>query len=337
MSVAELEPLFAQVRDGLLPLVQRLRARLASRPLPTTVLCGDFPVDAQRQFNRVVAEKIGFDFDIGRIDEAAHPFTMTIGDDVRLTTRYDTRDLRYALFSTLHEAGHGLYEQGLDRRAWGLPRGQSCSLGVHESQSRLWENRVGRAPGFWRHVLPTARTFFPSLSDASLEAILIAVNSARPSLIRTEADEITYNLHIIVRFELERALVEGSIRVADLPHLWRERMGAYLGVVPETDREGVLQDVHWASGAIGYFPTYTLGNLYAAQIAGAAEAALGPLDALLAAGDFGVLLAWLRSHIHRQGQCWRAPLLIEHATGQPPSPQPLIEYLASKVAFLESV
>jgi len=245
--------------------------------------------------------------------------------------------LRYALYSTIHETGHGLYQQGLDPTAWGTPRGTSCSLGIHESQSRLWENRVGRSEGFWRQLLPAARQCFPSLAQTSLQSVVLAVNEAGPSLIRTEADEITYNLHIIVRFDLERALVDGSLEIAALPEAWRAKMQDCLGVVPETDRDGVLQDVHWASGAIGYFPTYTLGNIYAAQLASAAEQALGSLDALLAAGEFAALLGWLRTHVHRLGQTYRPAALIAEATGQAPTPQPLLAYLERKIAFLESV
>jgi carboxypeptidase Taq len=337
MSVALLDPLFRELRNGLTPLVDRLRARLTARPLPAAALRGDFPAEAQMRFNRIVAERLGFDFNTGRLDEAAHPFTTQIGNDVRLTTRYDEHDLRYALYSTIHETGHGLYQQGLDPAAWGTPCGMSCSLGIHESQSRLWENFVGRSPGFWRHLLPLAQQFFPSLAGTPLDAVVLAVNEAYPSLIRTEADEITYNLHIILRFELERALIDGRLEVAELPQAWRSQMLAYLGVVPQTDREGVLQDVHWASGAIGYFPTYALGNLYAAQLVHAAEDTLGPLEAVLAAGEFTALRGWLRAHVHRLGQTYRPHALIAKSTGEPPTPRPLLRHLERKVAFLESV
>jgi carboxypeptidase Taq len=336
MSVAQIEPVFRELRDGLLPLVERLAVSTAGRPA-AAALCGDFPIAAQRQLNRTVAERLGFDFAKGRLDEAAHPFSTSIGNDVRLTTRYDARDWRYALYSTIHETGHGLYEQGLDAAARGTPRGEACSLGVHESQSRLWENQVGRSEGFWTFLLPVARLFFPALADTSLTAALLAVNEARPSLIRTESDEITYNLHIILRYDLERALVDGSLRVGDLPAAWHAKMRHYLGVVPDTDRDGVLQDVHWASGAIGYFPTYTLGNIYAAQLVRAAERTLGPLDALLAAAEFAALLGWLRQHVHHLGQTHRAPELIRRATGEVASPQPLLQHLQHKLAFLESV
>jgi carboxypeptidase Taq len=335
-STATILPLLQEVRNGVRPLVERLSERRAARLSATSALRGTFPVDAQRTFNRTVAECLGFDFNKGRLDEAEHPFTTSIGDDVRLTTRYDTYDLGYALFSTLHETGHGLYEQGLDPAAWGTPRGMSCSLGIHESQSRLWENLVGRSEAFWQWLLPIAQQFFPVLRSTALDAVLRAVNAARPSLIRTEADEITYNLHIVVRFEIETALIEGSLEVGALPQIWREKMRQHLGIEPATDRDGVLQDVHWATGAIGYFPTYALGNIYAAQLMRTARTSLGTLDAALSAGEFGALLGWLRTHVHRYGQTYRGPALITAATAQTPTAAPLLEHLQHKVAFLES-
>ena len=335
-SAGMIESLFGELRQALLPLVNRLRARLAARALPAGALCGDFPLDAQRRFNQRVAAALGFDFSRGRLDEAVHPFTTGIGDDVRITTRYDERDLRYSLYSTLHESGHALYEQGLDREAWGTPRGASCSFGIHESQSRLWENQIGRSEAFWKHLLPKACEVFPGLAAESLDAVVLAANEARPSLIRTEADEITYNLHIILRFEIERALLAGDVDVGALPQVWREKMREYLGLSPDTDREGVLQDVHWASGAFGYFPTYALGNIYAAQLLRAAQADIGSIEALVSAGEFHMLLRWLRQHVHRLGQTYRPAELIRAVTGEPPTPRPLFEHLEGRLAFIES-
>jgi carboxypeptidase Taq len=335
-SSAQVATVFATLRAGLRPLLDRLRARLDRAPLASGALCGDFPIERQRHWNRSLAARLGFDFRRGRLDEAVHPFSTTIGADVRITTRYDARDLRHALFSTVHETGHALYEQGLDPELRGTPRGEACSLAIHESQSRLWENQVARSPGFWRAVLPDAAATFPSLTPLSLDAALLAVNAAQPSLIRTEADELTYNLHILLRFDLERALLSGALTVPDLPAAWRDGMYAHLGISPDTDRDGVLQDVHWASGAIGYFPTYTLGNLYAAQLMAAAESALGALDDLMARGEFQPLLDWLRAHVHRWGQTYRAPQLIEHACGRPPDPQPLLDHLARKMDYLDA-
>lgn len=331
---ARLRSLLATLREGLRPLVARLDRNGAAAK---AALCGRFPLDRQRRFNRLVAETIGFDFTRGRLDEAAHPFTIDIGGDVRLTTRYDENDLRYALYSTLHEAGHGLYEQGLDPDALGTPRGTACSLGVHESQSRFWENHVGRMEAFWERFLAPARELFPELADVPLRSVLASANEAKPSLIRTEADEITYNLHIILRFELETALIEDRLRVDDLPAAWRAKMEEYFGLEPPSDREGVLQDVHWASGTIGYFPTYTLGNVYAAQLMDAAEASLGSIADLVRAGDFPPLLQWLRQRVHRLGQTYPAGELITQATGEAPTAQPLLDHLSRKLEMIESL
>jgi carboxypeptidase Taq len=334
MTVARLDSCFAELRAGLQPLVEALDES-ASAGAPTA-LEGSFPLDQQRTFNQRVLERIGFDFKRGRLDVAAHPFSMSIGGDVRLTTRYDPGDLRYSLYSTIHEGGHGLYEQGLDATAWGLPRGEPCSLGVHESQSRFWENNVARSAGFWQHFLPAAKESFPSLDSASLGDVLHSVNKAKPSLIRTESDEIRYNLHILLRYELERALIEGTLLARDLPAAWREGMSSFLGVVPQSDRDGVLQDVHWASGAIGYFPTYTLGNIYAAELASAAEQSVGPLHDLLARGEFHVLLDWLRRKIHRRGQTLRAHELITEAIGREPTPASLLKHLDETLRLLQA-
>ena len=336
-TTAMLDETFRELRDGLVPLIARLQGRLIDRSLDTTALCGHFAADHQRRFNRAVAERLGFDFERGRLDESVHPFTTEVGDDVRITTRVSEQDLRYALFSTLHETGHALYELGLEPEARGTPRGTACSMGMHESQSRLWENLVGRCEAFWRWLWPLAAEAFPVLQDRSLAAVLLAANEARPSLIRTEADELTYNLHIILRFELEQALLAGDLGVADLPGAWRAKMRHYLGVEPATDREGVLQDVHWAEGLFGYFPTYSLGNLYAAQLYEAARRDLGPLDDAFACGDFGPLLGWLRRRVHVHGQTYHAPELIARATGAAPSARPLLVHLERKLEWLEAM
>jgi carboxypeptidase Taq len=334
-STRDLHDLFHTLRTGLQPLIERLTRVARSRPQGGGLRGGNFPVDRQRRLNRLVAERLGFDFRRGRIDEAVHPFCTDIGNDLRITTRYDEHDLGYALYSTIHETGHALYEQGLDPQALGLPRGTACSLGVHESQSRLWENLIGRSEAFWRFLRPLAGEIFPEIAGRSLGEVLRAVNDARPSLIRTEADEITYNMHIILRFELEQAMIEGDLQVADLPGAWREGMRRVLGIEPHNDRDGVLQDVHWSCGSIGYFPTYALGNVYAAQIVEAAETAVGPLGAQIEAGEFQELLGWLRRQIHIHGQRYRAPELIEKATGRPPSPAALLRHLERRVDWLE--
>ena len=286
-----------------------------------------------------MAAAVGFDFERGRLDVAAHPFCTGIGPgDCRITTRFDEHEFSDAFFGILHEVGHGLYEQGLDETQYGTPLGEAVSLGVHESQSRLWENIVGRSQSFWAYWLPVARRIFlEGLADVSLEQFHAAVNHVQPSLIRVRADEATYNLHIIVRFELEQDLLAGNLAVKDLPAAWNEKYREYLGVSPANDAEGCLQDIHWSAGLIGYFPTYTLGNLYAAQLFAAAEAQIGGLDDAFTRGDFAGLLGWLREKIHRQGQRYRAADLVERVTGARPDHRPLIDGLRRKYAELYGI
>jgi carboxypeptidase Taq len=293
-----------------------------------------YPRDRQRIFGETAAAAIGFDFKRGRLDVAAHPFCSGIGPgDCRITTRFDEHHFSDAFFGILHEVGHGLYEQGLSPEHYGTPMGEAVSLGVHESQSRLWENAVGRSRAFWTYWFPMAqRVFREALADVSFEAFHAAINHVAPSLIRVQADEATYNLHIIVRFELERALMTGDLVVADLPAAWNDRYRETLGVTPKNDAEGCLQDIHWSAGLIGYFPTYTLGNIYSAQLYAQAQADLGGLDEPFARGDFSGLLGWLRQKVHSQGQRYRPTSLIEQITGSKPDHRPLIDGLRRKYA-----
>ena len=267
------------------------------------------------------------------------PFCSGIGPgDTRLTTRYDPHDFGDALFSILHEAGHGLYDQGLDPWHYGTPMGDAVSLGIHESQSRLWENFVGRSRAFWEYWLPRARQAFPEASvNASLDGFVFAVNEVRPSLIRVDADEATYNLHILLRFELEQALIGGDLSAADLPAAWAEGMKRLLGIVPRDDARGCLQDIHWSGGGFGYFPTYTLGNLYAAQFFAKARAELGDLDEQFRRGEFLPLRAWLTRKIHREGQRYRAADLVLAVTGEPLNPDYLLRHLREKFGALYGV
>lgn len=332
-STAEITTVLTALRDELVPLVAEL-AEAPRRP-DVAVLRGEFPVDQQAAFGAEVARAIGFDFDSGRLDTTLHPFCTELGPhDCRITTRYDRHDFGDGLFSILHEAGHGLYAQGLRAEWFGLPPGSAVSLGIHESQSRLWENQVGRSRSFWEHFLPRARQRFAALKDVDLDSLYFAINHIAPSLIRTEADEATYNLHILVRFELEQALLADEVRVAELPAAWREKYRRYLGIEPPDDRDGVLQDIHWSGGAIGYFPTYSLGNLYAAQFVTAARRALGDLDSLYRQGEFRPLLEWLRSNIHKQGECYSAAEFCQRITGEPLSHRYLIDYLRAKLGPL---
>ena len=322
------------LRKDLVPLVQEI---VDSGKSPNVdLLRGDYPVAAQSVFGREAATRIGFDFDRGRLDETVHPFCSEMGPhDVRMTTRYDASFFPSAFFSILHEAGHGIYQQGLRVDQFGLPPGEYTSLGIHESQSRLWENQVGRSRSFWQYFLPRAAELFPSaLAGVKLDDFYFAVNDVRPSLIRVEADEATYNLHILIRFELEQALIEGDLPVADLPAAWNEKYQEYLGLTPPDYTQGVLQDIHWSSGSFGYFPTYSLGNLYAAQLFDAAGQQHGDLESSFAGGDFQPMLSWLRTTIHEPGQRYGAAELAQRATGQPLSHRPLIDYLRGKLGPL---
>ena len=321
---------FERLRNEIVPLV-RACVDAPRRP-DDAVFRRGYPVADQQPFVCRVAEQIGFDFTRGRLDTTAHPFCSTMGpDDCRITTRWDEHFLPTALYGVLHEAGHGLYEQGLPREWHGLPAGEAASLGIHESQSRLWENLVGRSPAFWEWCFPVARAAFPAaLADSSPDAAQRALMTVRPSCIRVEADEVTYNLHIMLRFDLERAIVQGTVAVADLRDAWNDRFERDFGMRPPTDAEGVLQDIHWAAGLIGYFPTYTLGNVFAAQLMHAAEAHLPALDCDLAAGRFTPLLEWLRAHVHAHGRLLDSERLVEQASGSPVSEQWLVASLRQR-------
>jgi carboxypeptidase Taq len=277
----------------------------------------------------MVAAAVGFDFRRGRMDLGVHPCCTGLGaGDCRIAVRFEARNFAGGLLTILHEVGHGLYEQGLDPRHYGTPMGEAASVAMDEAQARLWENHVGRSAGFWTHFYPRARTAFPeALDDVSQEQFHFALNRVAPSMIRVHADEVTYNLHSMIRFELERALISGNLRAADLPEAWRAAYREALGVGPSNDAEGCLQDGHWADGLIGYFPTYTLGDVFAAQLAARAEAELGSLHEQFVRGEFLELVRWLRDRVYREGGRYSAVRLIERVTGSPPDHRPLVERL----------
>lgn len=333
----EVRAVFHQLRDKLVPLLDRIRG--AKRQPNTSILTRHFPIEKQEALGRLASKAIGFDYQAGRLDIAAHPFCSGMGPgDCRLTTRYDDHFFSGSFFGTLHETGHGLYEQGLSADAWGTPLGTAVSLGIHESQSRLWENIVGRSEAFWEHFYPVAQEHFPeALKTTSQEDFLFAINAVEPSLIRVEADEVTYNLHIMLRFDMERDLIDDALTVDDLPSAWNERFERDFGITPDSDASGCLQDVHWSAGLFGYFPTYALGNMYASQFYAAAAAQLGNLSEQFAAGDFAALLDWLRTNIHQQGQRFPAGRLVEAVTGKPLSDEPLMQHLTDRFAGLYSV
>jgi carboxypeptidase Taq len=326
-DVAEL---FGRLRTGIVPFVQRC-VSAPSRP-DDGLLRRHYPVACQQAFAREVAARIGFDFARGRLDSTDHPFCSSLGpNDCRITTRWDERYLPTAVFGVLHEAGHGLYEQGLRGEWFGLPPGESASLGVHESQSRLWENLVGRSGEFWTWCFPIARAAFPeSLADVDAAAFQRSLLTVEPTCIRVEADEVTYNLHIMMRFDLERAVIHGDLDVGDLPAAWNERFAADFGAPPPDDAHGVLQDIHWSAGLVGYFPTYTLGNVFAAQLMHGALRRHPDLPHDFRAGRFAPLLGWLRDELHEHGRMLDSTSLVERASGVPLSESWLLASLADR-------
>jgi len=322
------------LRAELVPLVQAIMQ--SGRKAPVEILQREYSAAAQEAFGKAAVAAIGFEFTRGRLDVTHHPFCTEMGpNDCRITTRYDERFFSTAFFGMLHEAGHGIYDQGLRTDQFGLPPGAYVSLGIHESQSRMWENLVARSRAFWQHFFPQLQGAFPDAAgDAKFDDFFWAINHVEPSLIRVEADEATYNLHIIVRFELEQALLKQDLAVGDLPAAWREKCQKYLGVEPPNDAEGCLQDIHWSAGLIGYFPTYSLGNLYAAQFFEKADRDLGGLSKQFARGEFQPLKTWLNQNIHQQGQRYSAAELVQSVTGQPLTHGPLIRHLRSKLGPL---
>lgn len=328
-----IEPVFARLREALSSLLDRIGN--SPRKPQTGVLHRHFPRSAQMLFGTEVISRLGYRRQAGHIGVSAHPFSVGIAPgDTRITTRIDETFFPAAFFSTVHEAGHALYEQGLPAAHWGTPRGQSLSHGMHESQSRLWENIVGRSLSFWEHFYPAAAERFTALQNVPLETFHFAINAVRPSLVRAEADEVTYNLHVMMRFELEIALLRKEIEVADLPGLWNEKTKETLGLTVPDHTLGVLQDVHWSSGSFGYFPTYTLGNIYAAQFYNRAKEDVPGLESLFARGEFGPFLGWLREKIHAQGKRYSPRRLLRRATSEDLNPDHLIRYLNEKFGSL---
>jgi carboxypeptidase Taq len=334
MTVARLTPLFASLKAGLVPLMRRVLDSAVR--IDDSFLHRTYEPARQTEFGKLVLTAMGYDFHRGRLDLSAHPFTTSFHPtDVRVTTRVFEHDLPSCLFSCIHEGGHGLYDQGLEPERYGTPLGDSLSLGMHESQSRLWENCVGRSLPFWRCFYPMLQQVFPDqLGAVPLERFHAAVNRVHPSLIRVEADELTYNLHIMIRYEIERALIEEGLDVGELPALWNQKMRDSLGIEPKDDATGVLQDVHWSMGAIGYFPTYTLGNLYAAQFYNQARMEIADLEDHIAAGRLTVLTNWLNQKIHRWGRTFTADHLVRRVTGGTLSPEPFLAYVEQKYAQL---
>jgi carboxypeptidase Taq len=338
MRVERLEPLLCELGAALRELLDAVREPAAAAP-PPPFAGAEFPRDAQWSYTIELLRELGFDLDAGRQDRSPHPFTSSPAlADVRLTTRLFPDNPFSGIFSTIHEAGHGLYEQGFDPAHEDLPVADAPSLGLHESQSRLWENVVGRSLPFWQHELPRLRAAFPEqLATASVEDVHRHVNRVTPSLIRVDADEVTYNLHIIARFELELALVRGDLEVGALPDAWDDAYRRLLGIDPPDHLRGVLQDIHWSQGLIGYFPTYTLGNLYAAVLWGQLRRDRPAIEDEIERGEFAPLLGWLRERIHRHGRVLDGEELIRRVTGRPLETGPFVDYLWGKFGPLYGV
>ncbi|RKN86600.1 carboxypeptidase M32 [Paenibacillus ginsengarvi] len=330
MTTQKLDQLFADVRAKLVPLVAAIGQ--SSNVPDTAFLRQTFDVTQQKAFSLYILKELGYDFEAGRLDESVHPFATGLNPgDVRITTRYLPHDVTSALFGTIHECGHALYEQNISQELIGTPLCTGTSMGIHESQSRFWENMVGRSRTFWKRYYPKLQELYPDrFEGVSVDSFYDAINVVQPSLIRIEADELTYNLHIMIRYEIEKKLFDGSLRVADLPAYWNEKYKEYLGVVPAHDGEGVLQDVHWAGGAFGYFPSYSLGNMYSAQIRSTMEKQLGDLDDLVDRGEFSAVKTWLVEKIYRHGKLLTPNEIVEGVTGEPLNPEYLLDYLGKK-------
>ncbi len=343
MTLARLNGLFDELKQGLAPIVKR--AVLSPQPRTDFLSERDYPEDQQRLFALEIAKQFGYDTDRGRLDPTVHPFEISFTrQDVRITTRYNRRYAPAAIFGTFHETGHALYEQGADPAITrtvlatdllGLYAVAGVSYGTHESQSRLWENLVGRSRRFWQNHFGQLRACFPEqLRDVDTETFYRAINRVQPSLIRVEADEVTYNFHIMLRVEIEAGLIDGSIQVKDLPDLWKARMREYLGVEPMNNRLGVLQDIHWSMGLVGSFCTYTVGNVMSAQFYQAALKSAPEVGAGLKQGDYRPLLAWLTENIYRHGRAYSPDELLRRSTGRALSPQPYLDYLTQKFGEL---
>ena len=326
-TTAEVREIFDELKAELVPLIAELR----DSEVDDSFLTGSFPVERQERLAKEVVELFGFRSDTWRLDPTEHPFASGAGvDDVRITTHYDPATMK-SFFSTMHEYGHGLYSHQLRRDLQRLPTGNACSLGIHESQSRLWENLVGRSPQFWRFFYPRVQETYPEqLTGVALDRFMAGINRVKPSLIRIKADEVTYGMHIILRFELEQDMINGRVELRDLPQVWNERMHDYLGVEVPDDAQGVLQDTHWASGFIGYFATYLLGSVMSVQIWEKALEDVPDLKGQVARGEFAALRNWLGEHVHAQGRKFSPQETLERATGSRIDAKPYLAYLRVK-------
>ncbi|MCL6580777.1 MAG: carboxypeptidase M32 [Firmicutes bacterium] len=339
LTVKDIETLFDELRAALVPLVRAITDKARGQADPATILQGNFPHDAQLAAGREAVRAIGFDLDTrGRLDLSVHPYTVDIcPDDVRITTRVNEQYVGQSFFACLHEAGHGLYAQGIPTRFQESPLGDGASAGLHESQSRLWENIVGRSRAFWEFFLPRMKEHFPSLGSVTVEDMYRAVNKVETSLIRVEADEVTYNLHIMVRWELEKAVFDGKLALADLAEAWNAKFEEYLGIRPPDDLVGVLQDIHWTSSFGAAFPGYTIGNVASIQLYERALADHPDLEAEFARGKFDTLLGWMQRNVHAHGAKFTPQELLTRVTGRPLTAEPYLRYIRRKFGELYGV
>jgi carboxypeptidase Taq len=314
-TVAELDVLFADVRKELVPFVKKIAS---AKQVDDSFFYRQYNKDKQWDFGIELLKLMNFDFNRGRQDISSHPFTTTLSpSDIRVTTRINDHDLSEMVWSCIHEGGHALYEQGMLPKYYGMPMGEAISLGIHESQSRLWENNVGRSLAYWKHNFGLAQKFFPEqLKDVSVEQFYKGMNRVEPSLIRTSADELTYHFHIMIRYEIEKAIFEDKLKVDELPEYWNARYREYLGIESKDFAHGILQDIHWSHGSFGYFPTYSLGSFYAAQFFEQAKKEIKDLEKKIEEGNLSDLLKWLREKIHRFGRFYTAQELCVHVTGE---------------------
>ena len=329
LTVSKLENIFSQVKSQIVPLIKQI----AHQPqVDDGFLYQNFDGDKQFDFSVDLLKLMEYNLDAGRQDISTHPFTNHISSqDVRLTTRIKENDIAEVIWSTIHEGGHGLYEQGISISDYGLPSGESVSLGIHESQSRIWENNVGRALPWWKFLYPKLQEAFPKqFAEVMLSDFYKAINKVQPSLIRTSADELTYHVHVMIRYEIEKALLEGEVGVEDLEELWNQKYMDYLGVCPSKPTEGILQDIHWSHGSLGYFPTYSLGSFYAAQFYAQAKKELPDLESQLELGEVSNFLALLRKNIHQHGKLYTAEQLSERFTGEPLNIKHFVAYAKEK-------
>lgn len=334
VKTADVRALFDATKAATVPLLKAIQSR--GRAISDEILKQPYDIEAQKEFAHYIAAAVGYDFSRGYLGTAVHPFASSFSrDDARITTRWYPDYLNPSLFGTLHESGHAIYEQNTHPDFSRTPLARGTSTGIHESQSRMFENYIGRSLPFWQAHFPRLQECFPEqLQNATVEAFYRGINKVQPSYIRVEADELTYNLHIILRFELEQDLINGDVQVKDLPDAWRTKMDELLGVVPPTDTEGVLQDIHWTRPSFGYFPTYAMGNLYAAQLFAAAKEQEPAVATELQAGKVDALMSWLRENVHQHGRKYYAADLIKRATGKPLSHQPFVEYATAKFTDL---